>query len=248
MNPERTIARLVGVPTINLGKARREADSKGSEGVIGPFFAMQLYHSAVITVIQRGSPATVELASAIAETAAGFNRRVMMIDGDVAKPILHERFGHPQTPGLAEVLAGRESLRGVVRRASPTNRTAVLTAGSGETYLFGVDRVIGTHQLVAASGADCAVLSTTSNSSLDEALLVAHHFPDAVVLAVDPATTTQSDILNLAERVRSVGGRLAGIVLHDGGRMESRRLTSRDRRSERRRHLRKRLARDWSGR
>ena len=208
IDPAPVLERAIGVPTLDLRGQRAQ------DGRLLPYFAANLAQRPVITVIQRGGQATAGPASQLASAASGLSRRVLLIDADLAQPVLHKWFGHPQAPGLAEVLSGQQTLRGVVRRASDTNPAAVLSAGSYQADLAGVDRVLATHEVVAVSGADCALLSTTSGSSLDDALLVAHHFGEAVVLAVDPALMKEAEIRNLAARCKSVGARLVGVVLY----------------------------------
>lgn len=213
--PDTTLERLTSVPTLDLRFGGKQ------EHVLLPFFFdLHLLERPVITVMQRGDEATTEPAALLAKTAAGLRRRVLLIDADLAKPILHREFGHQRSPGLAEVLSGRNELREVVRRAGDDNPTAVLSAGSPMTDVSDVDRVVATHQVVNASQADCAVLSTTATSSLDEALLVAHHFGDAVVLAVEIEGMKENEIIELADRVRAVGARLVGIVVYRPKRRE----------------------------
>ncbi|NND01195.1 MAG: hypothetical protein HKN91_00270, partial [Acidimicrobiia bacterium] len=129
VDPSAEISRLTGLPTFDL---RGSADSAGS---VPSFFATHLYGARVVTVIQRGNPASVSLATELAATASKFSLRVLLLDADSGPPVMHERLGHPQSPGLAEVLAGGASLRSAVRRASTTNPTAILTAGSSEAAI-----------------------------------------------------------------------------------------------------------------
>ncbi len=208
IDPETVLSELTRLPVVDLRPKRAQ------EAALVPFFATHLVERPVITLMQRGAKANAEPAERLARTASGLARRVLLIDADLAQPILHKHFGHPQAPGLAEVLEGSEALAKVVRRASDTNPAAVLSAGSLTADLVGVDRVMATHEVVSASGADCAVLSTTASSSLDEALLVAHHFNDAVVLAIDPGVMRETEILDLIDRTRGTGARLVGILLY----------------------------------
>jgi len=242
ISPEIEISQLAGVPTINLNL------NGDSEGAVAAFYGVHLYDAPVVTVLQRAKTPTVEFASALAETATSFSRRVMVIDADAESPMLHQRFGHPQSPGLADVLVGRAPLRKVVRRASIDNPTAVLTAGSADNELQGPERAVGTQQIVAAAGADCAIVSTTSASTLHDALRVAHYFPSNVVLALNPREVTRLEIQSLTNSVRSVGGSVTGIVLHDGRSLGSQRQTWRQRRTARRKHMKRQVARDWSER
>ncbi len=212
VDPAPVLEGITGIPVADLRSERSQNRS------LLPFFSNHLSERPLITIVQRGPEPSTEPAALLARTAAGLNSRVLLIDADLAQPILHRHFGHPRTPGLAEVLTGGEPLGSVVRRASDSNPAAVLSAGSTPTDLSAFDRVHATHELVSASGADCVVLSTTSNSSLDDTLLVTRHFGDATVLAFDPVRLKEAEVVDLIDRMRSVGARLAGIVLYsDGG-------------------------------
>ncbi len=179
-----------------------------------PFFASHLADQQVITVLQFGGRATAEPATLVASTAAGLKQQVMLVDLDLFDPVLHDHFGHPRSPGLAEVLAGGQSLRQVARRASDANPAAVVSAGTFRSDLIGVDRVMATHRVISSSASDHAVLSITARSSLFDALVVASRFGDAVVLAVDPSSVKAASIRSVAAAVASVGARLAAIMLY----------------------------------
>jgi capsular polysaccharide biosynthesis protein len=211
VDPGPVLEGITGVPVADLRSERSQNRS------LLPFFSNHLEDRPLITIVQRGPEPSTEPAALLARTAAGLSSRVLLVDADLAQPILHRHFGHPRTPGLAEVLSGGTPLGSVVRRASDTNPAAVLSAGSTPTDLSAYDRVTATHEVVRASGADCVVLSTTSSSSLDDALLITHHFGDATVLAFDPVRIKENEVVDLVDRMRAVGARLAGIVLYNDG-------------------------------
>lgn len=202
------LERTIGAPTLDI---RRGNSTSGNPL---PFFASHLADQQVITVLQFGGRATAEPAALVASTAAGVKQQVVLVDLDLFDPILHEHFGHPRSPGLAEVLSGHQSLRQVARRASDANPVAVLSAGSFRSDLIGVDRVIATHRVITSSACDHAVLSITARSSLFDALVVASRFGDAVVLAVDPSSVKAASIRSVAAAIASVGARLAAIMLY----------------------------------
>jgi receptor protein-tyrosine kinase len=65
-----------------------------------------------VAVVTSASPGdgkttiTMNLGTAVAETG----RRVVLVDGDIRRPMLHTIFGVPNTTGLVDLLAGNESL------------------------------------------------------------------------------------------------------------------------------------------
>ncbi|MFW2380192.1 MAG: hypothetical protein ACN4GZ_00425 [Acidimicrobiales bacterium] len=212
VEPGPVLEAITGIPVADLRSERAQNRS------LLPFFTTHLADRRLITIVQRGPEPSTEPAALLARTAAGLSSRVLLVDADLAQPILHQHFGHPRSPGLAEVLSGGEPLGSVVRRASDSNPAAVLSAGSSPADLSGFDRVSATREVVKASGADCVVLSTTSSSSIDDTLLVARQFGEATVLAFDPMRLKEAEVIDLIDRMRAVGARLAGIVLYtDGG-------------------------------
>ncbi|MGF1596218.1 MAG: hypothetical protein ACFCVK_04700 [Acidimicrobiales bacterium] len=202
------VQRMIGVPALDL---RLEGSTSGSPL---PFFASHLADREVITVLQVGGHATADPAAIVASTAAMVKEQVLLVDMDLFDPALHEVFGHPRAPGLAEVLSGQGSLRQVAKRASAANPVAVVSAGAFQSELLGPARVVAIHRLINASASDHTVLSVTARSSLFDALVVASRFGDAVVLAVDPLVVKAATIRSVAAQIGSLGGRLAAILLY----------------------------------
>jgi capsular exopolysaccharide synthesis family protein len=62
-------------------------------------------------------------------SAIGF-RNVLLIDGDLRRPSIHEFFGLPRSPGLVDLAASSGSLKEFVRPVSTFGSLDVLTAGS----------------------------------------------------------------------------------------------------------------------
>ncbi|MFN2564888.1 MAG: GumC family protein [Gemmatimonadaceae bacterium] len=69
------------------------------------------------------------LASNLALAFADAGYRTLLIDGDVRRGRLHERFGVEQSPGLTDLLAGQARPDQIARR-SPNDKLLVIPAGS----------------------------------------------------------------------------------------------------------------------
>ena len=139
-----------------------------------------------------------------------WKERLLPGDVDPAIARLHEELDLPRSPGLAEVMAGDERLTDVVRASPSGSGVVVLSAGAvGES----VGLVTGDlDTLVRQAGADANVLVTSSSTPLDDALLVVHQFPDAVVLVVDARSLRRSDLVETTRVVRSIGGNVVSAL------------------------------------
>ena len=207
---EGSVQRLLGdVPVVAI-----DADDPSRSSAIAPFVLEHLRGRRTIAVLQRGGRPDTTAATQIADAIARTGARVLLADTDVRAPMLHRQVGMPLSPGLVEVTSGEGTLGHSVRYLpAAIGGVAVLSAGEladGTPHgVLGDDRV---RALLQRSGADNAVLVSTSAVPLDDALFVAHRFPDAVVLAVDAERTQRREIAEAARAVRAVGGTVTGAV------------------------------------
>ncbi len=208
IDPGVELERLIGAPVVDL------RDGKP----LLPFYLNGLSERSTLTVLQAGKHPSADLALSLARTSGELHQRVLLVDGDTGRPVMHTALGEAQSPGLAEVAQGSQPMRAVVRPATPAMRAAVLTAGR-------VDRDRGTAagllptlvRVVNEVGADQVIVSITQASSTDEILRATHAFPQAVVLAIDPTVLGVADVRRLLEMVRGVGANIvAGAVVRPG--------------------------------
>ncbi|MEZ5230943.1 MAG: hypothetical protein R2710_30980 [Acidimicrobiales bacterium] len=167
-----------------------------------------------LTVLQAGTRPSADLALRLARTSGEVHRRVLLVDGDTGRPVMHTALGEAQSPGLAEVAQGSQPMRAVVRPATPDMRAAVLTAGHRNHDHGTAAELLPTLQRVVGEvGADQVIVSVTQASSTDEILRATHAFPDAVVLAIDPSVLGVNDVRRLIDMVRSVKANIVGGVI-----------------------------------
>ncbi len=60
------------------------------------------------------------------------NRKVLLIDGDLRRPVLHTLLGCEAKPGLAEYLADKAELSTILQRGGITNLTFIPASSSGD--------------------------------------------------------------------------------------------------------------------
>ncbi len=205
VDPRLELERLIGAPVIDL------RDGKP----LLPFYLDCLNERPTLTVLQAGTRPSADLALRLARTSGEVHRRVLLVDGDAGRPVLHTALGEEQSPGLAEVAQGSQPMRAVLRPATPDMRAAVLTAGR-------LDRSTGTsaellptlQRVVGDVGADQVIVSITQASTTDEVLRATHAFPESVVLAIDPTVLGVTEVRRLLDLVRGVKATIvAGAVV-----------------------------------
>jgi capsular exopolysaccharide synthesis family protein len=152
----------------------------------------------------------VQLAASIARAT---QKRVLVIDGDLRDPSVHQVFDVPRMPGLTNVLSGECSIDYAIV-ATRTELVDVLSAG----YLDGnphrlveerrwsklIDSVPPEYRYV--------IVDTPPVLSASEALVLARR-SDAVLVCAMRNVTRLAQLKKATERVVSAGAKVAGMVL-----------------------------------
>jgi len=151
------------------------------------------------------------LAVAFAQTG----KRVLLIDADLRRPMLHSIFRVEQGVGLAEVLTGKSTFDQAVRKTKvenldfltsgdiPPNPAEIL--GSDEMREF-VDTAVKNYEMVLFDASpvlavtDPAVISTMT---------------DGAIMVVLAGTTRMADVEQGVELLEGVGGKVVGVVLNN---------------------------------
>ena len=95
----------------------------------------QMGHKSLLVVAGLPGSGATSTVTNLAYACASADRRVLVIDANLRRPGLHKIFGLPDSPGLADVLAGARSLEDAVQR-SADQRVDVLPAGSREARVY----------------------------------------------------------------------------------------------------------------
>jgi polysaccharide biosynthesis transport protein len=144
--------------------------------------------------------------------------RVMLIDADMRRGMIHKIFGQPRAPGLSDILLGRVTLEQA--------RRVVEVGESGVLHYLPTGRIPGHPPSLLDSPQMRALLerlsgeydriiidSPPANIVTDAELLGS--FSEAVVLVARAGVTETSALAYAAERLRHVGARVIGVVLND---------------------------------
>ena len=143
--------------------------------------------------------------------SGSYHRRVLLVDGDLRRPTMHEMFQVPGASGLSDWLRSDEDRAPAIERVS--KHLSVLPAGRPDPDPMGILTSHRMQELLtdASESVDWIVLDSPPVGLLSDGHLLAR-MADAVILVVRAAHTQHADIQRTIE---SLGrDRVAGIVLN----------------------------------
>lgn len=148
----------------------------------------------------------------LAREAAALEVPVVLIDGDLRRPVLHERLDLPRSPGLSEALAGASDTAGVGHLVSSWLRVVPSGAPVADPAgLFG-GRAFR-EALDGMTWAELVVVDTPAGGLFADALAIASQC-DATLIVVDAERSKRRAVRNLVESLRHVSAQPIGIVLN----------------------------------
>ena len=158
--------------------------------------------------------------SNLAIALAGINKRVLLIDGDLRKPRLHQIFNQPNTWGLSDVLGDKRSVSDlpVTELARETNIPGLYLLPSGPateeiTTLLYSSRMQDLMNRFREDF-DYVVLDAPPVLRFSDARILGHT-ADAVVLVARANRTAPETVREAAARFRMVGIPVLGTILND---------------------------------
>lgn len=153
-------------------------------------------------------------ASNLAITLASSGQRVVLIDGDLRRPMIDTAFGLPKGAGLSDVLAGRAELGDVAHRIGSNGRLLVITAGKvppNPSEVLGSARM--KELLEAISREAIVIIDAPPLIPVTDAAVLAHSADGAIIVATVGKTTFE--VLGKAlGNLERAGARALGIVLN----------------------------------
>jgi len=150
----------------------------------------------------------------LAEAAAGVDAAVVLIDGDMRRPVLHTRLRCPRGPGVSDVLKGgsiSDSLHRVLGPPSlrlmpsgaPVRDTAAMLGGPAFRQLLG-----------GLDSAELVVIDTPPGAAYADSLAVAAHC-DATLIVLDARSTRRRPTKTMVAALERTGATLVGAVVNN---------------------------------
>jgi len=148
----------------------------------------------------------------LAASLAAAGSRVLVVDGDLRQPTLHELVATPGTPGFSELLGGAEDVAPV-----PTGLTNLDFLGAG-TVPTNPTELLHSHCLpewiaVCRSHYDFVIIDTPPIASAPDALLLGY-YADSLLLVVRERITEADILADALVRLRPLTDHLLGVVVN----------------------------------
>lgn len=155
------------------------------------------------------STSSVFLASAVAQSG----KRVLLIDGDMRRPTLHEALGLRRRPGLSALLTGSASLAEVIQESQHVNLSAI-TAGelppnAAQLLSLGAFRSVLDQ---AGEGFDIVIIDGPPVLGLADAPMMSAE-ADATVMVVESKGAGRRAVRRAIARLHQAQGVLVGAIL-----------------------------------
>ena len=146
------------------------------------------------------------------------NAEVLLIDGSIDSPKLHERFRTNKSPGLSESLCGDFSLDDIVQKTTH-NKLSLITCGlSRPRKRSPISSRLGNEKLnelltKALTQFDYVVFDGHSLLNSPRAVGIAHHF-DGMILVVECERTKWEVVQMASDKAQSIGANVLAVVLN----------------------------------
>jgi capsular exopolysaccharide synthesis family protein len=154
----------------------------------------------------------------LAREAAALDVPVVVIDGDLRRPTIHDRLGLPRSPGLSEALTGSDPAASLTRDHAPGHVIEgwlrVVPSGApvaDPAGLFG-GRAFR-DALEGMTWAELVVVDTPAGGLFADALAIASQC-DATLVVVDALSSRRRAVRHLVENLRQVSAQPIGVVLN----------------------------------
>lgn len=153
-----------------------------------------------------------EVASNLAIAMAGTGKSVLLVDANMHRPAIHDRFSLERGPGLSDLLSNQQDL-GTVTRSAEIEGLHLITAGSGEVSLadgLGSGAMQKMYREMIERY-DLVIFDTPAMLPRSDALSLSATV-DTVVFVVKPGATTKTLMRYCIELLRHAHARLLGVV------------------------------------
>lgn len=149
-------------------------------------------------------------------------QRVLLIDGDLRHPILHELLGVPRAPGLIDVLGKAKGLEECVRSVPSLGHVDVLTAGP---VMPRVGDIMSSKAMIdlladASRSYDAVVIDTPPVLEASDAATLAA-LPNVDVALVITSKSRQRPVLRALRKLDLIAANVLGVVVNFEGELST---------------------------
>ena len=152
----------------------------------------------------------------LAKAAAAMGQRVLLVDADLRKPQIHDRFNLPNEQGLSNVLATGLRLEEAIQPAPGRENLWLLTAGEvppDPTRLLSSERMRQMHRQLEAEGKyDLVIYDTPPMSFADSRILGAMTL--GIILVTRIGRTERSVLRNTIDELKLSQVPILGLVVN----------------------------------
>ena len=149
----------------------------------------------------------------LAESVAGIESRVVLVDADLRRPVLHARMRCSREPGLSEVLRGGSIADSLHEVAGPPN-LRLMPSGSPVSDTGGMLGGPAFRRLLdGLESADLVVVDTPPGAAYADALAVAAQC-DATLIVLDARSTRRRPTKAMVAALERTGAKLVGAVVN----------------------------------
>lgn len=146
--------------------------------------------------------------------AYGVEEHVLLIDGDIRKPSIHQRFGIKGAAGLSEYLAGGDDIAAMLRR-TPIDKLKIIPAGdppANPTELMASKKMKALVDEVKSRYDDRYILIDSPPPAMASETNVLAQYVDGIIIVVRAGKTPRDAVADTVERIGKE--KLIGIVLN----------------------------------
>lgn len=150
----------------------------------------------------------------LAESLAQNGARVLAVDADLRRPVLHHHFGIPKTPGLSELIVAKCQASEAIQ-STRWKGLQVLPCGYASPNPAELLGSASMREILAALRAhyDWILIDTPPVLAMADTPVLCP-LVDGVVLVVGAEVSSRTAILRAIEQIASVGGKVTGVVLN----------------------------------
>jgi protein-tyrosine kinase len=142
------------------------------------------------------------------------NAKVVLIEGNMSSPRIHELFNIDTVPGLSDLLISRSNLNEIMRKTEFKNLT-IIPSGSDISKKLDVFETERLQDLIGSlkKDFDYVIVDGQSVSGSSDVSIISKYF-DGIVFVVECEKTRWEVLQQSKEKIKGVGGNILGVVLN----------------------------------